>query len=95
MNDFDIMSGVLNTFSHCGLTVRELREEMSRLLNHQLSTLDEASDEWLDLPLQVYLAKLSKGEFDNVSPMQEEINEEQLLNSLTQIEKALSAGHEH
>ena len=95
VNDFDIMSGVLNTFSHCGLTVRELREEMSRLLNHQLSTLDEASDEWLDLPLQVYLAKLSKGEFDNVSPMQEEINEEQLLNSLTQIEKALSAGHEH
>ena len=105
VNDFDIMSGVLNTFSHCGLTVRELRDEMSRLLNHQLSALDDSANEWLDLPLQVYLAKLSKGEFDaqpDLSGMVEQaqgqgkMTEEELLNSLSRIEKALEVSeHEH
>ena len=51
------MSGVLDVFSRCGLTVREAREEISRLLNHSLKEIDDKSD-WLDLPLQVYLGRL-------------------------------------
>ena len=60
VNDFEVMSGTLDTFSRCGLTVREAREEISRLLNHPLSVVDDDS-EWLNLPLQVYLAQLQKG----------------------------------
>ena len=63
VNDFEVMSGTLDTFSRCGLTVREAREEISRLLNHPLSEVDEKSD-WLDLPLSVYLAKLQSGGLD-------------------------------
>ncbi len=86
VNNFEIMSSVLSTFSHCGLTVGEAREEISRLLNHPLSAINEDS-EWLKLPLQIYLAKLNKGEFDSAG--ENEDNETMLLRSLEKIEKAL------
>ena len=63
VNDMEIMSGILATFSSCGLTLRETREEISRLLNHPLSGIEtnEENNDWLDLPLQIYLAKLQHG----------------------------------
>ena len=62
-NDVEIMSNVIDTFCRCGLTVKEAREEMSRLLNRPL-TISEGEDEdmeWMDLPLSVYLEKLRIG----------------------------------
>ena len=94
VNDFDVMSGVLNTFSQCGLTVRELRDEISRLLNHPLSEVDEKS-EWLNLPLQVYLAKLHNGELELEKGVSEKNKEALFLKSLIGIEKALGDDHEH
>ena len=83
VNDFDIMSGVLNTFSNCGLTVKELRDEISRLLNHPLTPIEEENNEWLNLPLSVYFAKLSKGEFDKLP-------EGLILKSISQLEEKLN-----
>ena len=88
VNDIEVMSGALSTFSSCGLTVRELREEIRRLLNHPLSEIDENAA-WLDKPLQIYLAELNKGETE------EGDTEEMLLKSLIRVEKALSEPHEH
>lgn len=82
VNDFEIMSGVLDTFSRCGLTVRESRDEISRLLNHSLSEVDEKSD-WLDLPLQVYQAKLQHG--DTTMPIEKEDKDALLLRTLSNI----------
>jgi capsid portal protein len=95
VNDFEVMSGTLDTFSRCGLTVREAREEISRLLNRPLSDVDDKS-EWLNLPLQVYLAKLQKGsvEIEKKGVSREE-REALFLRALTGIEKALDDGHEH
>ena len=87
VNDFEIMSGVLNTFSHCGLTVKELRDEISRLLNHSLTPIEEENNEWLNLPLQIYLAKLSKGEFDKVP---EGLGELEILKSIAKLEEKLN-----
>ena len=87
VNDFEIMSGVLDTFSRCGLTVREARDEISRLLNHSLSEIDENAD-WLNLPLQVYQAKLQHG--DEILPKEDEDKEMLLLKTLSNIEKAIS-----
>ena len=81
------MSGVLNTFSHCGLTVKELRDEISRLLNHSLTPIEEENNEWLNLPLQIYLAKLSKGEFDKVP---EGLGELEILKSIAKLEEKLN-----
>ena len=94
VNDFEIMSGVLDTFSRCGLTVREAREEISRLLNHPLSEIDEKSD-WLNLPLQVYLAKLQNGELEIEKSASPENREALFLRALVGIEKALEEEHEH
>ena len=88
------MSGVLDIFSRCGLTVHEAREEISRLLNHPLSEVDEKSD-WLNLPLQVYLAKLQNGELE-IEKIASPGNREALfLRALVGIEKALNEEHEH
>ena len=94
VNDFEVMSSVLDTFSRCGLTVREAREEISRLLNHSLSEVDEKSD-WLNLPLQVYLAKLQNGELEIEKSASRENREALFLRALVGIEKALDDGHEH
>ena len=95
VNDFEVMSGTLDTFSRCGLTVREAREEISRLLNHPLSEVDEKS-EWLNLPLQVYLAKLqSGGDMEIEKGASRENREALFLRSLIGIEKALNDDHEH
>ena len=96
VNDFEIMSGVLDTFSRCGLTVREAREEISRLLNHSLSEIDEKSD-WLDLPLQVYLGRLQHKEMEITEiekGASQDDRETLFLRSLIGIEKALQDGHE-
>ena len=87
------MSGVLDTFSRCGLTVREAREEISRLLNHSLTEIDEKSD-WLNLPLQVYLAKLQNGETE-IEKSVDIDKEALLLKSLANIEEVLKEEHEH
>ena len=93
VNDFEIMSSVLDTFSRCGLTLREAREEISRLLNHPLSEVDEKSN-WLDLPLQVYLAKLQNGDVEIEKSVTKESKEALFLKSLIGIEKALAEEHE-
>jgi len=91
VNDFEIMSNVLDTFSKCGLTVRELRAEISRLLNHPLEVIDEDSG-WLDLPLQIYLSKLQYGGSNNLVPDEENADKETLfLQALTNIEKNISS----
>ena len=94
VNDFEVMSGTLDTFSRCGLTVREARDEISRLLNHPLSKVDDQS-EWLNLPLQVYLAQLQKGGLEIEKGASREDREALFLRSLIGIEKALDDGHEH
>ena len=94
MNDFEVMSGTLDTFSRCGLTVREAREEISRLLNHPLSEVDDQSA-WLNLPLQVYIAQLQKGGAEIEKGASREEREALFLRSLIGIEKALAEDHEH
>ena len=95
VNDFEIMSGVLDTFNKCGLTVRELRNEIAKLLNHTLDTVDENA-EWLDLPLQVYLAKMQKQGAEIEIEKSANIDKEALfLKSLANIEEALKEEHEH
>ena len=94
VNDFEVMSGVLDTFSRCGLTVGEAREEISRLLNHPLSEIDTKSD-WLDLPLSVYLAKLQNGELSIEKSASQENARTLFLRALFGIEKALDDGHDH
>jgi PBSX family phage portal protein len=94
VNDFEVMSGVLDIFSRCGMTVKEVREEISRLLNHPLSEVDEKSD-WLNLPLQVYLAKQKNGEIELEKSASRENREALFLRSLIGIEKALKDEHEH
>ena len=94
VNDFEVMSGVLDTFSRCGLTVGEAREEISRLLNHPLREIDEKSD-WLDLPLSVYLAKLQNGELSIEKSASQENARALFLRALVGIEKALDDGHDH
>ena len=94
VNDFEVMSGTLDTFSRCGLTVREAREEISRLLNHPLSEVDDQS-EWLNLPLQVYIAQLQKGGTEIEKGASREKREALFLRSLIGIEKALEDEHEH
>ena len=95
VNDFEVMSGVLDTFSRCGLTVREARDEISRLLNHSLSNEVDTQSDWLDLPLQVYLAKLQNGELEIEKSVSKEKRETLFLRSLIGIEKALSEEHNH
>ena len=87
VNDFEIMGGVLDIFSRCGLTLREAREEISKLLNHPLTNVDENSD-WLDLPLQVYQAKLQHG--NTAVPIEKEDKEALLLRTLSNIERAIA-----
>jgi PBSX family phage portal protein len=60
-NDVEVMAGVLDVFCRCGLTVKEAREEMSRLLNRPLTMREGEEAEWLDMPLTVYLEKLRTG----------------------------------
>ncbi|MBQ4418674.1 MAG: phage portal protein [Synergistaceae bacterium] len=103
VNNSESMSGVLSAFCNCGLTVREAREEISRLLNHPLTAIeDESAASWLDLPLSVYLAKLQAGEFNNESGAVElaksagsQDKEALLLKAMLGIEEALSEEHEH
>lgn len=61
--DMEVMTQALDVFCRCGLTVREAREEMSTLLNRSLPEPEgkEVDNEWLDLPLSVYLEKLKAG----------------------------------
>jgi capsid portal protein len=63
-NDMEVMAGVLDAFCRCGLTVKEAREEMSRLLNRPLTIPAEEKTEWMGLPLSVYLARLQRGPTD-------------------------------
>jgi PBSX family phage portal protein len=60
-NDVEIMAGVIDVFSRCGLTVKEAREEMSRLLNRPLTLSEDEQTDWTELPLSVYLEKLRAG----------------------------------
>ena len=90
VKDISTMSGALEVFSRCGLTLREAREEITRLLEHPLSEIDTNSD-WLDLPLQIYQSKLQHGEdtaqFENLT---KEDKEALLLRTLSDIEKAIA-----
>jgi PBSX family phage portal protein len=58
--DISIMSSALDIFCRCGLTVKEAREEMGRLMNKTLTTPEDETAAWLNLPLSVYLAKLQR-----------------------------------
>lgn len=59
--DIDVMSQALDVFCRCGLTVREAREEIGRLLNRTLTVPEEINADYLDLPLSVYLERLRAG----------------------------------
>ncbi len=103
------MANVLATFFNCGLTVREAREEISRLLNHPLTQLDdgeagtEGTPEWLDLPLSVYMAQLQHGggpqaEGEMTTQIQKGVSDDRealFLRAMLGIEKALEEEHEH
>ena len=89
-NDIEIMARVLEMFSKCGLTVREAREEMSRLLNRTLTVPEGSDEEYLDLPLSVYLEKLRAGQVDGTLLEDERPGEkEDVLKTLWGIRKAL------
>lgn len=95
VNDCEVMSGVLDVFNRCGLTLRESRDEISKMLNRPLTKIDNNAD-WLDLPLQIYQIKAQRNELNGM-PMGEmavegnEIDKEMLLlKALTNIEKAVS-----
>ena len=100
VNDFETMGGLIATFSGCGLTLREMREEIAKLLNHPLASEIDNESDWLDLPLQIYLAKLNHGDLGMPMGMempvpigeeQAEPNKEAMfLKALTDIEKAIS-----
>ena len=99
INDSEIMSNVLSAFCNCGLTVREARAEISKLLNHPLTVADSEKDaEWLDLPMRIYLAQLQRGsgELENIEVQKSSQDKEALfLKALLGVEKALSEDHEH
>ena len=95
VNDFEAMSSVLDTFSRCGLTIRETRDEISRLLNHPLSSEVDDKSDWLNLPLQVYLAKLQNRDLDIEKSSSQENARTLFLRALVGIEKALDDGHDH
>jgi PBSX family phage portal protein len=60
-NDIEVMAGVIDAFCRCGLTVKEAREEMGRLLNRPLALAEGEDADWTNLPLSVYLEKLRIG----------------------------------
>jgi PBSX family phage portal protein len=59
--DISIMSSALDAFCRCGLTVREAREEMGKLLNRALTVPDGEEADYLDSPLSIYLERLRAG----------------------------------
>jgi PBSX family phage portal protein len=97
--DVEVMSNVLDIFSRCGLTVKEAREEMGRLLNRTLTTPEDEPADWLDLPLSVYLAKLQRGTVGEAEGVTENIevvekgSGELLLDSLWNIRKSLEGNN--
>lgn len=102
-NDVEIMAGVLDAFSRCGLTVKEAREEMGRLLNRTLTVAEGDAPEWLDMPLSVYLEKLRVGAGGMMGglSMGEESDEvkkgdaaKMLVDSLVGLRKAIGDGDE-
>lgn len=102
-NDSEIMAGVLDSFCRCGMTVREARDEISRLLNRPLTTPEGEEPAWLDLPMAVYLAQLQHGgeEISEPTPEGEAIQkgasdrEALFLRAMMGIEKAVGEEHEH
>jgi PBSX family phage portal protein len=100
-NDVEVMAGVIDVFCRCGLTVKEAREEMSRLLNRPLTVPEDKGTDWMDLPLSVYLEKLRIGASGMESDfMPEDGNEDEtavrkdsgvslFLRSLSGIQKSL------
>jgi PBSX family phage portal protein len=103
--DISVMSEVLDIFCRCGLTVREARDEMGRLLNRTLTVPEGAEPGYMDSPLSVYLEKLRAGVaelrsqqevIDNTERDPEELNKADLfLNSLIGIRKSLESGDEN
>ena len=102
------MASTLAAFCQCGMTVREAREEISRLLNHPLTQLDdgetgtEGTPAWLDLPMAVYLAQLQHGgnmageeQAQEIEKSASDDKEALFLRALTGMEKALEEEHEH
>jgi hypothetical protein len=53
---------MLATFAQCGMTVRECRDLIGEILHKNLQSKEEAGgQEWLDLPLAVYLEQTRAG----------------------------------
>jgi PBSX family phage portal protein len=62
VDDAESLTTMLATFAQCGMTVRESRDLIGEILNKNLQSKEEAGDqEWLDLPMSVYLARLQGG----------------------------------
>ena len=101
-NDVEVMSAVLESFCRCGLTVGEARNEMARLLNRTLPMPEGEVADWINLPLQIYLAKLHGGESSNevsedTLPVKKDVrqsNADLFLSSLRGIEKSLKGNVE-
>jgi len=64
------MTGMLGTFIKAGITVREARRMIEEILNKELPDPERA--DWLDEPLEVYLAKLRAGIVAATSAMAED-----------------------
>lgn len=59
VDEAESMADMLKIFVSAGMTVREARRYMEEILNKPLP--DPEGADWLDEPLQVYLAKLAQG----------------------------------
>lgn len=53
------MTDMLGTFIKAGMTVKEARRMMEEILNKELP--DPQGADWLDEPLEVYLARMKAG----------------------------------
>ncbi|MDR3279162.1 MAG: phage portal protein [Synergistaceae bacterium] len=104
--DVEVMANVLDIFCRCGLTVREAREEMGRLLNRTLTDPEGSEGEYLDLPLSVYIETLrvgrgATGQGEVIEGIADEGKGETIskadlfLDSLLGIRKSLEEGEEN
>ncbi|MDR0652984.1 MAG: phage portal protein [Synergistaceae bacterium] len=96
-DDAESLTAMLATFAQYGMTVRECRDLMGEILHKNLQSKEEAGNqEWLDLPLSIYLAGLQRAPADEneteTTGDAEDIKKdsgERLLTSLWDIRKAL------
>jgi PBSX family phage portal protein len=91
VNDAESLAAMLGAFAQTGMTVRECRDLMGKILNENLQSKEEAGQDWLDVPMGIYLEHIrakQSAEPAAVSSV-EKSSGELLLESLWNIRKAL------